>query len=149
MGTMEDQKIKDTIIELVCNVDDMTAEQTGFAIEQLMGAGALDVYALPAVMKKSRPGTILHVLCRNEDRERMIPLIFRHTTTLGIREMQMNRYILNRRFETVQTKFGPVSCKISEGYGVQRCKLEYDDLAAIAREQDVSLSEICKGVIVR
>ena len=132
----------DTIIELVCNVDDMTAEQTGFAIEQLMGAGALDVFAVPAVMKKSRPGTILHILCKEEKREEMITQIFRHTTTLGVREMQMERYILNRRFETVQTKFGPVRCKISEGYGTVRRKFEYDDLARIAREQGVGLTEV-------
>ncbi len=132
----------DTVLELICNVDDMTAEQTGFAIGQLMGAGALDVYAVPAVMKKSRPGTILHVLCRQEKREEMLEQIFRHTTTLGVREMLMQRYILRRETGSVQTRYGEVRYKLSQGYGVIRRKFEYDDLARIAGEQGLSLEEV-------
>ena len=135
----------DSILELVCNVDDMTAEQIGFAIEQLMSAGALDVYAVPAVMKKSRPGTIIHILCRQESRDEMLEQIFRHTTTLGVREMVMQRYILSRSFEEADTRFGTVRCKISKGYGVVRKKFEYEDLAAIARKYDISIEEARKA----
>ena len=132
----------DTVLELICNVDDMTAEQTGFAIGQLMDAGALDVYAVPAVMKKSRPGTILHILCREADREEMLEQIFRHTTTLGVREMLMQRYVLRREICSVQTRYGEVRYKLSQGYGVVRRKFEYDDLARIARKHGISLEEV-------
>ena len=132
----------DTVPELSCNVDDMTAEAIGFAMERLFADGALEVYTVPIGMKKSRPGTLLRVLCREEDKERMIALLFRHTTTIGVRETITRRYVLDRRIETVQTPYGEVRRKVVSGYGVQRAKYEYDDLSRIAREQNISLSEV-------
>ena len=134
----------DDILELSCNLDDMTGEAIGFAIEQLLDAGALDVFTTPIGMKKSRPGIMLTVLCRPEDKEKLLPLIFRHTTTLGVRENRLHRYTLNRKTETVQTPYGPVRQKIATGYGVERKKYEYEDLARLARENGVSLKEIIK-----
>lgn len=132
----------DDILELSCNLDDMTGEEIGFATEQLLKAGALDVFTTPIGMKKSRPGVLFTVLCRVEDRERLLPLIFRHTTTLGIRENRLRRYALTRRTEIVDTPYGPVRQKISTGYGVERRKYEYEDLANIAREHQLPLSEL-------
>ncbi len=125
-------------------MDDMTAEALGFAMERLLEAGALEVYTLPSGMKKSRPGTLLSILCHEEDREALVRLIFKHTTTLGVREHSCRRYTLQRRFEVEQTPYGAVQKKISSGYGVTREKYEYDDLARIAREQGMSLAELRK-----
>ena len=132
----------DDILELSCNLDDMTGEAIGFAMEQLLEAGALDVFTTPIGMKKSRPGVMLCVLCRPADKETLLPLLFRHTTTLGVREQICRRYILSRHTEKLQTPYGPVRQKIAEGYGVRRSKYEYEDLAQIARENNVSINEI-------
>jgi uncharacterized protein (TIGR00299 family) protein len=132
----------DDILELSCNLDDMTGEAIGFAMEQLLSAGALDVFTTPIGMKKSRPGIMLTVICRPEDKEALLPLIFRHTTTLGVRENRLRRYILDRKTETVQTPYGPVREKIATGYGVERKKYEFEDVARLARENDLSLKDI-------
>lgn len=144
LGDTEDQK--DMICELACNVDDMTAEETGFAMERLFEAGALEVYTVPVGMKKSRPGTLLQVMCKKEDREKLLAAIFRHTTTLGVRETVSRRYVMERKVERLETPFGEVRCKRSAGYGVTHSKYEYDDLARIAREQGISLNEAVKLV---
>ena len=128
--------------ELSCNLDDMTAESIAFAMEMLLEAGALDVWCTPVTMKKSRPGTLLNVLCRVSDRERMAALLFRHTTTIGVREHLCRRWTLERREETVSTPYGPVRRKVSTGYGVTRSKYEYEDLQRIARERDLPLAEV-------
>ena len=130
------------ITELRCNIDDMTGEMIGFAVEELMNAGALDVYTMAISMKKNRPGTLLTVMCRAEQREEMLRLIFTHTTTLGVREYTPNRYTLTRREITLKTPFGDVKGKKSEGYGTTTVKAEYEDLARIARENNISIKDI-------
>ncbi len=127
------------VIELCCNLDDMTPEAIGFAFERLFDGGALDVYTTSIGMKKNRPGVLLSCMCREEQREAMIRLIFKHTTTLGIREYVCNRYTLTRTERTVDTQYGTVRIKKAEGWGVEREKPEYDDLAKIARENDCSI----------
>ena len=136
----------DEIAELSCNLDDMTAEAIGFAEEALFEAGALEVYTIPGGMKKSRPGILLTCMCRREDEEKMVELLFRHTTTLGVREHISRRFTLKRREETVETAYGPVRKKISQGHGVTRAKLEYEDLAAIAKKTGRPLEEIRKEI---
>ena len=130
------------VYELACNLDDMTGEDIAFAMERLLEAGALDVYTVPIGMKKSRPGVMLCVLCREEQREEMARLLLRHTTTLGVRESRHRRYTLSRAEETVDTPWGPVARKLSQGWGVRRQKPEYEDLARIAREQDLPLDQV-------
>ena len=137
-----EEKQGDAVVELRCNVDDMTGETVGFALERLLAEGALDAFTTPIGMKKSRPATLITVLCRPEQKERMVCLLLRHTTTLGVREQLCRRYTLKRRVETVNTPYGPVRKKVSEGYGVRREKYEYEDLAGIAAEQGVSLMEL-------
>ena len=134
----------DVVSELSCNVDDMTAEEIGFATERLFESGALEVYTIPIGMKKSRPGTLIRAMCRERDRENIIGALFRHTTTIGVREYVTHRHILDRKTEAVQTPYGEVRRKISSGYGVSRSKYEYDDLARIAKEQNISLDEVKK-----
>ena len=140
IGESEDRR--DTIVELSCNMDDMTGERLGFAMERLFEAGALDVYTLPVGMKKSRPGILLRVMCREEEKEAIVRAIFNHTTTIGIREQRLNRYVLTREMDTVETPYGRVRRKTVQGYGVKRAKLEYDDLARAAAAHQVSIAEV-------
>ena len=129
------------VLELACNLDDMSGEEIGFALERLFAAGALDVYTVPIGMKKSRPGIMLTCMCRAEQRDEMLRLLFRHTTTLGVREYSCARYTLQRSLRMEETACGPLRIKRAEGWGVQREKAEFEDLARIAREQGISLRE--------
>ena len=134
------------ILELSCNLDDCTGEAIGFAMERLLDAGALDVYWTSVGMKKNRPGILLTCMCRPLDREKMVELLFRHTTTLGVRESAFRRYTLSRESKTIQTPDGDIRVKVSTGYGVAREKPEFEDLAKIARETGKSLSELQKNI---
>ena len=122
------------IIELACNLDDMTPEELGFAMEELFRLGALDVYFTSIGMKKSRSGVMLTCMCRVQQRDEMLRCLFKHTTTLGVREYVCNRYSLTRSIDTVQTEYGAVRIKKAEGYGIKRSKPEYDDLAKLAEK---------------
>lgn len=133
------------IVELACNLDDMTPEELGFTMGELFRLGALDVYFTNIGMKKSRPGVMLTCMCRSDKRDEMLRCIFKHTTTLGVREYVCNRYNLTRSIDTVQTEYGAVRIKKAEGYGVKRSKVEYDDLAKLARENDTTIAEIRKA----
>lgn len=136
------QEKPDSVLELSCNLDDMTGEAVGFALEQLMEQGALDAFTMAIGMKKSRPGILLTVLCREAEREKFIALLFQYTTTLGVRETVCRRATLRRRVETVDTPYGPVRKKVSSGYGISRGKYEYEDLAKIARETGKSIASV-------
>ena len=118
----------DKVIELRFNVDDMTGEETGYATGVLMENGALDVFTTPVFMKKNRPGILFTVLVKPEDKERFAKLIFENTTTIGIRYNEMDRFRLDRREEKVMTKYGEISVKVTEGFGVTKAKPEYDDI---------------------
>lgn len=137
---------EDGVLELACNLDDMPAEDIAFAMERLFDAGALEVYTQPIGMKKSRPGTALCVLCREEQRETILRLLFRHTTTLGVREARLRRHLLARSVQTVDTPLGPVRVKTAQGWGVVRKKAEYDDLATLARAGDRTLEAVRRAV---
>ena len=132
------------ITRLECNLDDMTGEEIGFAMDQLFKAGARDVYTQAIGMKKSRPGVLLSVICLPEDADRLAAVLMKHTSTLGIRRQDMRRYVLDRTFETAETPYGPVRVKTARGMGVTRSKAEYDDLAALAERHQVSIDTIRK-----
>ena len=142
----ETQETGGDVRELSCNLDDMTAEAIAFAMETLLEAGALDVWTTPITMKKSRLGTMLSLLCREEDSQRMAELLFRHTTTIGVREYACRRYTLDRTVDTVSTPYGDVRRKTSCGYGVTRTKYEYEDLARIARDHNMALNEVISAL---
>ena len=137
----------DLVTELSCNVDDMTPEEVGFATEMLFEAGALEVYTISIAMKKNRPGFLLTCMCREDKKEAIIRTIFKHTTTIGIRENISNRYVLTRDIEKIQTPYGDVRIKNSSGYDVKRSKFEYDDLAGISRRTGKSVIELKKELI--
>ena len=138
----EREELSDSVAVLSCNIDDMSAEELGYAMERLLEEGALDVFTAAIGMKKSRPGTLLSLICPVGEKERFAALILRYTTTLGVRENICCRYVLHREMEERQTEFGPVRVKRSSGYGVEREKYEYEDLAAIAREKGLSLAQL-------
>ena len=132
----------DRVVELQCNLDDMTPEDVGYAVEVLLENGALDVYTTAIQMKKNRPGILLSVLCHPEQREQMVRLLFRHTTTLGIRETEHRRYTLERSSHSVQTPWGVVDVKRSQGWGIVREKPEFDQLHDIAKKENLSMAEV-------
>ena len=134
---------KDRVCELECNIDDMTSEELAFAAEQLMKAGARDVQIMPIVMKKGRPAHLITVMCADdvEEKECFARLLFRYTTTIGIREVISERYVLDRTEGSAETPYGTVRYKHVTGYGADRVKAEYDDLAKIAEAQDISIAE--------
>lgn len=136
----------DSIIELCCNLDDMTPEKIGFVTELLMKEGAFDVYTTNIQMKKNRPAVMLTCMCAKEDREKFLTLILKHTTTLGVREYTCKRYGLKREIKEVETIYGMVHVKVASGYGITKEKPEYEDMARIAKEKKISLAEIEKEV---
>ena len=138
---------QDYIVELRCNLDDMTPEAVGFAMEELFAAGALDVYTTAVGMKKNRPGILLTCMCKEKQREEMIRLLFLHTTTLGVRESVCNRYTLKRTMKTETTVYGNVRIKEVSGWGIKRQKAEYEDLARIAREQEMPIAQVRECVM--
>lgn len=134
--------LEDIIIEMSCNLDDMTPEEIGYAVEQLLLSQALDVFTTPIMMKKQRPGTMLTVLCKVDDIENLRDLIFKHTTSLGVRYHRCERYILNRSAGDIDWEGSRIAFKTSSGFGVKRHKYEYDSLAAIAKQNDMSLLDL-------
>lgn len=129
------------ITELCCNLDDMTPEEVAFAEERLFAGGALDVWITAIQMKKNRPGVLLSCLCREEQREELLRLLFRYTTTIGVRWTEWNRRELERSERTISTPDGLLHIKSASGSGIHREKAEYDDLAEIARKRGISLAE--------
>lgn len=144
LGEVIDELISENVIELNCNVDDMSAEDMAYATKALIENGAKDAFVTPVIMKKGRSGMLLTVLCSAIDKERFVSLIFKHTSTIGIRVKETERIILNRHEETVHTKLGDVRVKYSEGYGVKREKPEFEDLRKLAEENNISVAEARK-----
>lgn len=139
-GTSDAHDTCKTVCSLECNIDDMTGEELGFAKEELMKSGALDVFSTPVSMKKGRPGELLTVICKTDDKERMAGEIFRLTSTIGIREKICERYILDRKACKINTPYGEITVKTVSGYGVHRSKIEYEDLRKIADSEGISIA---------
>jgi hypothetical protein len=128
-----------TVAVIEANIDDSTPETLGFAMERLLEAGALDVTLAPAQMKKNRPGVVLGVIARPEDRERLASLIFAETSTLGLRIHMAERRVEARRVVPVETRYGAVRVKVSASGAFAP---EYEDCRKLARETGVPLKEI-------
>ena len=124
---------------LECNLDDTTPELIGALTAQLLAAGALDVFTTAVQRKKQRPGTLLSVLCRAAEKPVLLDLLFRGSTTFGVREHAVQRTILARRFEQAATPFGPVSIKVGTWRGVDVTHApELDDCVALAHKHGVT-----------
>lgn len=132
----------DQVTELKANIDDMTGEELGYAMEQLLAAGALDVSYLPVQMKKNRPGVLLLCLCRPADADRLAREILLHTTTFGVRRADCARYVMEITREQVDTPFGPLTRKTGTGFGMTKSKPEYQEMAAAARIHSVPFAAV-------
>ena len=146
LGNDGQENFNDNIVELACNIDDMTGEDLGYAAELLMKNGALDVYFVPIQMKKFRPGQMLVVLSSPDKADELAACVLKHTTTFGVRRTEHKRYILDRHFSTVETPYGAIRVKYGEGYGVSKSKLEYEDIAEVAKRNDVELEIVRRSV---
>jgi uncharacterized protein (TIGR00299 family) protein len=130
------------VVELATNLDDMTPEHAAFLVDTLLAEGALDVWQTPATFKKGRLGCVLSVLGKLEDRDRLTELIFKHSTTLGVRWKLWERDVLEREIRELKTDLGTVRLKsvVRDGK-ILRTKAEFDDISRIARENNLSLKE--------
>jgi uncharacterized protein (TIGR00299 family) protein len=128
---------------LEANLDDMNPQIYGYVVEKVLQAGALDVYTTALHMKKNRPGTLLTVLCRPQDTEALMALLFAETTTFGIRTHRAQRRALPREWVSVSTSFGDVRIKLSRSNGhILHAAPEYDDCRKLAVEKQVPLQQV-------
>jgi hypothetical protein len=138
----------DRIAILEANLDDLNPQVLAYAMERLLADGALDVYSVPVQMKKNRPGTLLTVLAKPEDADRLTKVMFAETTTLGVRRREEARQVLARRWETVETSWGPVRIKIANMNGtVSNYAPEFEDCRRIAAEHHVPLKTVMQAAL--
>ena len=135
------------ILELVCNIDDMTPEALSFAAARLLEAGALDVYTTPGTMKKGRPGHVLTVLCAPEQENALARRVLAETTTNGLRVRRCGKYFLAPGAGMVQTQWGPVKLKLARGYGITHVKPEFEDAAELARKHGVPYQAVLQEAL--
>lgn len=133
---------RDLIYKLETNIDDCSGESLGFAMERLMENGARDVHYIPVYMKKNRPAYQLNVICDEKDIKKMEQIIFRETTTIGIRRVPMERTVLRRRSESVQTPFGEAEVKLCMLDGEERCFPEYNSVVRLCQETGRGYQEV-------
>jgi len=139
-----------TIRVLEANLDDMNPQLFGYLLERALAAGALDVFATPVQMKKSRPGTQVTILCKPEDEAKFQEMLFAETTTLGVRSHLVERRALPREFVKVSTRFGDVRIKIARsGDRVRHASPEFDDCRKLAEEKNVPLHEVMEQAMLR
>ena len=143
-----DDLATDTIRVLEANLDDLSPQILAYAMDRLLTEGALDVFSVPVQMKKNRAGSLLTVLAKPEDADRLTQIIFAETTTLGVRRRDEQRRILARRWETVETEWGPVRIKIANMNGtVSNYAPEFEDCRRIAAERNVPLKKVMEQAL--
>jgi hypothetical protein len=145
-GSVSRQGVIEETVELAAaNVDDANPEWIGFAMEQLFGAGALDVSLLPLQMKKNRPGTQIQVLYPPALREPVLTVLLREVPTLGVRFQTWRRWVLPRRVQSVPTPWGEIAGKVAEFDGRTRFTPEFEACRAIALQHRVPLPEVYRA----
>ena len=137
----------ETLVMLETNIDDMSPEVHGYVVERLLAVGALDAYLTPVLMKKSRPGVVLSVLCRPEDAPRLRSLLFAETTTLGIRTGAVQRYCLPREVQTVHTPYGEIRVKVARWEEGAKAAPEYEDCRRAAESHGVPLQQVYQAAM--
>lgn len=136
----------DEVVKLETNIDDCTGENMGFLMELLGENGALEVNFIPCLMKKNRPAYLLTVLCKEENRSRLERVIFAHSTAIGIRRSKMERTILSRKIQTVETEWGPAEVKVVEAEGLRKIYPEYESVRRISIEQNIPFDEVYRKI---
>jgi uncharacterized protein (TIGR00299 family) protein len=148
IGETQPEFSRQTISVLEANIDDLNPQVFGYVIDRLLQEGALDVFGLPVQMKKNRPGMLLTVLCHPQDAAKIEKLIFAETTTLGVRQREEQRHILNRNWTTVATRWGNIRMKVASMNGVvTNYAPEYEDCRRIAMEQRVPLKTVMQEAV--
>ena len=138
----------ETISILEANLDDLNPQVFGYVMDRLLEAGALDVFGTPVQMKKNRPGTLLTVLAKPEDSDKLAQIVFAETTTLGVRRREETRQTLARKWQTVSTRYGDVRIKIASLNGsVASYAPEYEDCRRLAAEQRVPLKMVMQEAV--
>ena len=131
------------VVKIECEIDDMNPQLFGPLMDGLLAAGALDVFYIPVQMKKGRPGTLVTVLAPPEARDALTDVLFRESTTIGVRYQEMERCCLDRTTETVQTSYGPVRFKVARREGRElNAAPEFDDCQVLAAEHGVSIKTV-------
>ncbi len=144
-ATESTERISSLIIE--CNIDDMNPEFYDFTIDSLFNAGARDVYITPIIMKKSRPAVTLSVLCDIDSEKQIEEILFRETSSLGLRKHIVEKIMLNRKTEYIKTEYGEVKVKTAFYRDkLIKSKPEYEDCIKIAKEKNIPLGEVYKMV---
>lgn len=142
------EKERDVICKLESNIDDCTGEALGYVSERLFAAGARDVHYIPVYMKKNRPGYQLNVICDEADIKKMEEIIFKETTTIGIRRQKMERSILKRQQEMVSTAYGEILCKVCDyPDGSRRYYPEYESVAGASKAQKKAFQEVYRAAL--
>jgi uncharacterized protein (TIGR00299 family) protein len=143
----EQAETTNTIVEIACNLDDMTPEAIGFATELLLESGALDIFTTPIYMKKNRPAIMLTCLCKPDDKHYMSQLLLQHTTTLGVRYQTLKRDVMNYTVYSIQTAYGEIRIKSAKGHGLTKEKPEYEDVRAAALKNAVPFAHVYAAAI--
>ena len=131
------------VIVLECEIDDMNPQIFGVLMDQLYAAGALEVFYAAVQMKKNRPGTLMTIVCRPEQRDIMTDIVFRESTTIGVRYQELSRVCLDREMVTVETPLGPVRFKVARRDGrLLNAQPEFDDLAKLSRERGIPVKDV-------
>jgi uncharacterized protein (TIGR00299 family) protein len=139
----DDAALDEDIAVLEANLDDMSPQIYGFFAERALQTGALDVFSVPVQMKKNRPGQLITVLCKPADREKFSDLLFRETTTLGVRQSSVKRRTLQRESLTVETSLGSIRMKVARLHGhILNVAPEYEDCQKVAAERGVPLKQV-------
>lgn len=138
---------KDSIYKLESNIDDCSGEALGYVMEELLKAGARDVHYIPVYMKKNRPAWMLNVICAKEDIEKLESIIFRETTTIGIRRVEMERTVLKREMRKIQTVYGEALVKVCMTEEGSRFYPEYESVARICREKGLAYPEVYEKIL--
>ena len=131
------------VVKIECEIDDMNPQLFGPLMENLLAAGALDVFYIPVQMKKGRPGMLVTVLAPPASRDALTDILFRESTTIGVRYQAMERSCLDRAIETVQTQYGPVRFKVARRDGRElNAAPEFDDCQVLAAEHGISIKAV-------
>lgn len=136
---------KDKIILLETNIDDCSGEVLGYTLDKLFDIGVKDAWFTPIYMKKSRPAYSLSVMCKEEEEEAAIKIIFKHTSAVGLRRSEMDRIIMDREPCTVETEYGLIRGNKFKYEDIEKVSLEYKSAKALADEKDVSINDIYKN----
>lgn len=140
--------VDEKIMVLEANLDDLNPQVFGYVMDRLLEEGALDSFGIPVLMKKNRPGIVLTALCRPQDSARLTKLIFTETSTLGVRQREENRQVLQRKWVTVSTQWGEVRLKIASMNGTTtNYAPEYEDCRRIATQQHVPLKTVMQEAL--